>query len=120
MVKRVYKGIPLQLRGQAWALMLDVDKAKKENEGKYEVWWIDVDVCISDQQAECCVCLISNQLNTTGWVGGDAMATAAGSEFDSRPCDLSVWSGWSSLFSLSPPASSHSPKDWVNHLTEHL
>ncbi|XP_071403537.1 USP6 N-terminal-like protein, partial [Centroberyx affinis] len=36
MVKRVYKGIPLQLRGQAWALMLDVDKAKKENEGKYE------------------------------------------------------------------------------------
>lgn len=37
MVKRVYKGIPLQLRGRAWALMLDVDRAKKENEGKYEV-----------------------------------------------------------------------------------
>uniref|UniRef100_A0A665WKT2 Si:ch211-288d18.1 n=1 Tax=Echeneis naucrates TaxID=173247 RepID=A0A665WKT2_ECHNA len=36
MVKRVYKGIPLQLRGQAWALMLDVEKTKKENEGKYE------------------------------------------------------------------------------------
>ncbi|XP_029953035.1 USP6 N-terminal-like protein [Salarias fasciatus] len=36
MVKRVYKGIPLQLRGRAWALMLDVEKAKKENEGKYE------------------------------------------------------------------------------------
>ncbi|KAJ3593920.1 hypothetical protein NHX12_006253 [Muraenolepis orangiensis] len=35
MVKRVYKGIPLQLRGQAWALLLDVDKMKKENEGKY-------------------------------------------------------------------------------------
>uniref|UniRef100_A0A667XPK2 Si:ch211-288d18.1 n=1 Tax=Myripristis murdjan TaxID=586833 RepID=A0A667XPK2_9TELE len=35
--RRVYKGIPLQLRGQAWALMLDVEKAKKENEGKYEV-----------------------------------------------------------------------------------
>lgn len=37
MVKRVYKGIPLQLRGRAWALMLDVERTKKENEGKYEV-----------------------------------------------------------------------------------
>nr|XP_020458314.1 USP6 N-terminal-like protein isoform X2 [Monopterus albus] len=36
MVRRVYKGIPLQLRGRAWALMLDVERAKKENEGKYE------------------------------------------------------------------------------------
>ena len=37
MVKRVYKGIPLQLRGQAWALILDVETMKKENEGKYKV-----------------------------------------------------------------------------------
>lgn len=37
MAKRVYKGIPLQLRGQAWALMLDVDATKKQNQGKYEV-----------------------------------------------------------------------------------
>ena len=37
MVKRVYKGIPLQLRGRAWALMLDVEQTKRENEGKYEV-----------------------------------------------------------------------------------
>ncbi|XP_035499106.2 USP6 N-terminal-like protein isoform X1 [Scophthalmus maximus] len=36
LVKRVYKGIPLQLRGQAWALLLDVEKVKKENQGKYE------------------------------------------------------------------------------------
>ncbi|KAF5906586.1 USP6 N-terminal-like protein, partial [Clarias magur] len=36
MMKRVYKGIPLQLRGQAWSLLLDVEKVKKENEGKYE------------------------------------------------------------------------------------
>ncbi|KAF3686175.1 USP6 N-terminal-like protein [Channa argus] len=36
MVKRAYKGIPLQLRGRAWALMLDVETTKKENEGKYE------------------------------------------------------------------------------------
>ncbi|KAK2819773.1 hypothetical protein Q7C36_021419 [Tachysurus vachellii] len=36
MMKRVYKGIPLQLRGQAWNLLLDVEKVKKENEGKYE------------------------------------------------------------------------------------
>uniref|UniRef100_A0A673AU49 Si:ch211-288d18.1 n=1 Tax=Sphaeramia orbicularis TaxID=375764 RepID=A0A673AU49_9TELE len=35
--RRVYKGIPLQLRGRAWALMLDVERAKKDNEGKYEV-----------------------------------------------------------------------------------
>ncbi|XP_033934969.1 USP6 N-terminal-like protein isoform X2 [Pseudochaenichthys georgianus] len=37
MVKRVYKGVPLQLRGRAWALMLDVERQKKENEGKYEM-----------------------------------------------------------------------------------
>lgn len=37
MVKRVYKGIPLQLRGRAWALMLDVEGAKKETQCKYEV-----------------------------------------------------------------------------------
>ncbi|XP_074488332.1 uncharacterized protein LOC141765920 [Sebastes fasciatus] len=36
LVKRVYKGIPLQLRGQAWALLLDIDKVKEENDGKYE------------------------------------------------------------------------------------
>ncbi|XP_056137827.1 TBC1 domain family member 10B [Lampris incognitus] len=36
MVKRVYKGIPLQFRGQAWALLLDVDKVKQDNKGKYE------------------------------------------------------------------------------------
>lgn len=37
LVKRVYKGIPLQLRGQAWALLLDIEKVKHDNEGKYEV-----------------------------------------------------------------------------------
>ncbi|KAM4899579.1 uncharacterized protein FYW23_005054 isoform 2-T7 [Sylvia borin] len=36
MCRRVYKGIPLQVRGQVWSLLLDVDKMKKENEGKYE------------------------------------------------------------------------------------
>ncbi|XP_061577447.1 USP6 N-terminal-like protein [Cololabis saira] len=36
LVKRVYKGIPLQLRGQAWALLLDIEKMKQDNEGKYE------------------------------------------------------------------------------------
>ncbi|XP_054475722.1 USP6 N-terminal-like protein [Anoplopoma fimbria] len=34
LVKRVYKGIPLQLRGQAWALLLDIEKVKED--GKYE------------------------------------------------------------------------------------
>lgn len=42
MVKRVYKGIPLQLRGRAWALLLDVERAKRENEGKYEVRLSDI------------------------------------------------------------------------------
>lgn len=37
MIKRVYKGIPLQLRGQAWALLLELEKVKQQNEGKYEV-----------------------------------------------------------------------------------
>uniref|UniRef100_A0A8B9H8Y5 USP6 N-terminal-like protein n=1 Tax=Astyanax mexicanus TaxID=7994 RepID=A0A8B9H8Y5_ASTMX len=36
MMKRVYKGIPLQLRGQAWALLLEVEKVKEQNQGKYE------------------------------------------------------------------------------------
>ncbi|XP_026166571.1 USP6 N-terminal-like protein [Mastacembelus armatus] len=36
LVKRVYKGIPLQLRGQAWALLLDIEKVKNDNQGKYE------------------------------------------------------------------------------------
>ncbi|XP_059831866.1 USP6 N-terminal-like protein [Hypanus sabinus] len=36
MIRRVYKGIPLQLRGQIWSLLLDLEKLKSENEGKYE------------------------------------------------------------------------------------
>ncbi|MEQ2276350.1 USP6 N-terminal-like protein, partial [Xenotaenia resolanae] len=36
LMKRVYKGIPLQLRGQAWALLLDIEKVKQDNLGKYE------------------------------------------------------------------------------------
>ncbi|XP_039872693.1 USP6 N-terminal-like protein [Simochromis diagramma] len=48
MVKRVYKGIPLQLRGRAWALMLDVDRAKKENEGKYEKMKEQARLCSSE------------------------------------------------------------------------
>ncbi|XP_017285302.1 USP6 N-terminal-like protein isoform X2 [Kryptolebias marmoratus] len=36
MMKRVYKGIPLQFRGRAWTLILDVERTKRENEGKYE------------------------------------------------------------------------------------
>ncbi|KAG9331101.1 hypothetical protein JZ751_020259 [Albula glossodonta] len=37
MFRRVYKGIPLQLRGQVWSLLLDVEKVKMENAGKYEM-----------------------------------------------------------------------------------
>ncbi|MGH0140123.1 UNVERIFIED_CONTAM: hypothetical protein FKN15_008857 [Acipenser sinensis] len=36
MMRRVYKGIPLHLRGQVWSVLLDVEKLKNENTGKYE------------------------------------------------------------------------------------
>ncbi|MBN3291533.1 US6NL protein, partial [Polypterus senegalus] len=36
MMRRVYKGIPLHLRGQVWSMLLDVEKLKAENQGKYE------------------------------------------------------------------------------------
>ncbi|KAL4658450.1 USP6 N-terminal-like protein isoform X2 [Arapaima gigas] len=36
LVKRVYKGIPLQLRGQAWCLLLDVPKMKADRKDFYE------------------------------------------------------------------------------------
>ncbi|XP_032441134.1 USP6 N-terminal-like protein [Xiphophorus hellerii] len=36
LAKRVYKGIPLQLRGQAWALLLEIERVKQDNPGKYE------------------------------------------------------------------------------------
>ncbi|XP_069480188.1 uncharacterized protein [Ambystoma mexicanum] len=36
MFRRVYKGIPLQVRGQVWSLLLDIETLKAENEGKYE------------------------------------------------------------------------------------
>lgn len=40
MFRRVYKGIPLQVRGQVWSLLLDIEKIKMENEGKYEVKYL--------------------------------------------------------------------------------
>ncbi|XP_075784408.1 uncharacterized protein LOC102457209 [Pelodiscus sinensis] len=36
MFRRVYKGIPLQVRGPVWSFLLDIEKMKTENEGKYE------------------------------------------------------------------------------------
>ncbi|XP_069575880.1 USP6 N-terminal-like protein isoform X2 [Brachyistius frenatus] len=48
MVRRVYKGIPLQLRGRAWSLMLDVEKTKRENEGKYEKMKEQARLCSSE------------------------------------------------------------------------
>uniref|UniRef100_W5M1A3 USP6 N-terminal-like protein n=1 Tax=Lepisosteus oculatus TaxID=7918 RepID=W5M1A3_LEPOC len=36
MLRRVYKGIPLHLRGQVWSVLLEVEKLKNENVGKYE------------------------------------------------------------------------------------
>ncbi|KAM9468020.1 USP6 N-terminal-like protein isoform 2-T2 [Clarias gariepinus] len=36
LVRRVYKGIPLQLRGQVWCLLLDIPKMKEEKKDFYE------------------------------------------------------------------------------------
>uniref|UniRef100_A0A9L0K9F6 USP6 N-terminal-like protein n=1 Tax=Equus asinus TaxID=9793 RepID=A0A9L0K9F6_EQUAS len=36
MHKRVFKGIPPQVRGRVWSLLLDLEKVKEENKGKYE------------------------------------------------------------------------------------
>ncbi|XP_070422071.1 TBC1 domain family member 3K-like isoform X2 [Equus przewalskii] len=36
MHKRVFKGIPPQVRGRVWSLLLDLEKVKVENKGKYE------------------------------------------------------------------------------------
>ncbi|XP_040029372.2 USP6 N-terminal-like protein isoform X2 [Gasterosteus aculeatus] len=36
LVRRVYKGIPLQLRGEVWCLLLDVPKIKEEKKDFYE------------------------------------------------------------------------------------
>ncbi|XP_034168915.2 USP6 N-terminal-like protein isoform X2 [Pangasianodon hypophthalmus] len=36
LVRRIYKGIPLQFRGQVWCLLLDVPKIKEEKKDFYE------------------------------------------------------------------------------------
>ncbi|TRY95421.1 hypothetical protein DNTS_031677 [Danionella cerebrum] len=36
LVRRIYKGIPLQLRGQVWSLLLDIPKIKEDKKDFYE------------------------------------------------------------------------------------
>ncbi|XP_077566028.1 USP6 N-terminal-like protein [Stigmatopora nigra] len=36
LVRRIYKGIPLQLRGEVWSLLLDIPKTKEDKKGFYE------------------------------------------------------------------------------------
>ncbi|KAJ8006912.1 hypothetical protein DPEC_G00112130 [Dallia pectoralis] len=36
LMRRIYKGIPLQLRGQVWCLLLDIPKIKEEKKDFYE------------------------------------------------------------------------------------
>ena len=36
-VRRIYKGIPLQLRGEVWCLLLDIPRIKEEKKDYYEV-----------------------------------------------------------------------------------
>lgn len=35
--RRVFKGIPNSLRGRVWSKMLDIDRHKEEQQGKYQV-----------------------------------------------------------------------------------
>jgi len=42
----VYKGIPPQVRGEAWSLLLDLENVKAENQGKYKVW--PLHLCLRD------------------------------------------------------------------------
>lgn len=37
LLRRIYKGIPLQLRGEVWCLLLDIPKIKEEKKDFYEV-----------------------------------------------------------------------------------
>ena len=37
MRRRLYKGVPPQVRGQVWALLLDIPKVKSTHQGLYEV-----------------------------------------------------------------------------------
>ncbi|KAL0596844.1 TBC1 domain family member 3F [Plecturocebus cupreus] len=34
---RVYKGIPMNIRGQAWSVLLNLDDIKAKNPGKYQL-----------------------------------------------------------------------------------
>ena len=36
MVGRVWKGVPLRMRGTVWAKLLDIDSLKQEQPGTYE------------------------------------------------------------------------------------
>lgn len=35
--RRVSKGIPAEVRGEAWSMILDIQKRKTQNPGRYEV-----------------------------------------------------------------------------------
>lgn len=35
--RRIYKGVPLQLRGEVWCLLLDIPRMKEEKKDYYEV-----------------------------------------------------------------------------------
>ena len=37
MINRVYKGVPDSVRGTVWYILLDIDRIKKEQKGKYQV-----------------------------------------------------------------------------------
>ncbi|XP_006902102.1 PREDICTED: uncharacterized protein LOC102855612 [Elephantulus edwardii] len=38
--RRIYKGIPLQLRGEVWALLLEIPKMKEETRGLYRRYFL--------------------------------------------------------------------------------
>ncbi|XP_069918648.1 TBC1 domain family member 26-like [Oryctolagus cuniculus] len=44
--RRIYKGVPAQVRGKVWGLLLGVDAVKAENPGAYQ-WVQQIDVAVS-------------------------------------------------------------------------
>ena len=38
--RRVFKGIPNSLRGQVWSRILNLDRVKGEQKGKYQVFYL--------------------------------------------------------------------------------
>ena len=50
MVGRVWKGVPLRMRGIVWAKLLDIDALKQEQPGTYERMKVSIDPKRNNQE----------------------------------------------------------------------